>query len=119
MDKQLFFEKIRSFAESNNMTAEMTWNDFHGDWGVKVSYAFKDEFYIIHRSEAYYVKENENGKVNYWHEEIHDGKHRMSGPGYASNAVFKQTPIRLEVLCSRFLNELKQSARYYEPIKRK
>lgn len=116
MNKNEFLKRIKSFADSHNMTAKVDTTPWNGEWGIEVGYSFTDGYEIRSRMESYSVKKNEDGKYNFWRHTYHDGKHRFSGPGYPSYSVFPQTPIELEIICKRFLNELKESAYYYDPI---
>ena len=119
MNKNEFFEKINEFASKNNMKCKLEPFGLigKGSYSIHVSYRFSDGLYIMSRSLYYHILEVEDGKVNYWHEVIHDCKHHITGPGYGSS-TYVQTPITLDVLCDGFLSELKKDAAYYEPINR-
>ena len=111
MNRIQFYKKINEFAKTHHMKCTLG-TDYYG-WSVCVEYAFSDGFCKIRRSETYMVKEREGGKVNYVSRRIHDGRCRYSGDGYG---IFEQKPIFLEDLCYKFLKELEDSYRYYQPI---
>lgn len=115
-----FFLKINEFARENNMMCRLEpfgLTASSGDWSICVDFSFSDDLYICSRTLYYHIKERGNGMVNYWHEEIHDCKHHITGPGYG-HCITTQTPVKLSSLCDRFLKELKHEATYYQPIKR-
>ena len=117
MTKLEFFQKIKDFADSHNMNCTLDKGGLcnRGDWCVCVDYGFSTGYERLHRSEIYFIEEYPDGCI-FWREEIHDGKHRISGPGYVSS-ISTQKPVKLEWICEKFLKELKHSHWHYEPIK--
>lgn len=117
MTKQEFYQKIKEFADSHNMTCSIDKGGLcsRGDWCIEVDYNFSTGYEIISRSEIYYVKEYPDG-CNFWTEDIQSGKHHISGPGY-HGFIGEQKPVPLEKICYRFLADLNHNFRVYKPIK--
>lgn len=116
MEKKEFFDKINECAKSHNMKCKEATR--FGGWGMSVEYNFSiDGFQIDTRIESIFVKENGNG-YNFWTKVWHNGRTRITGPGYTAYQFEEQRPRPLEKICEMFLKQLEDSARYYEPIRR-
>lgn len=116
MTKEELFEKVNEFAKAHSMECKLGQFGLcgNGDWSISVSYKFSDGLYINRRSEIYHIREVSDGKVNYWHEVIHDCKHHITGPGYRGSRS-EQEPVTLDKICRRFIKELGDSFVYYNP----
>ena len=95
----------RDIAMSIKQYAENLGVQFYykGDY-ITIRIVFSDMFESHESITAYGVKVNNDGLLNYWIDEIYDGRHRCSGPGYPSNAIFPQEPVTKE----KFLNIVKK-----------
>lgn len=118
MTEDEFYNRVSEFAKAHNMTCKMepfALPSIAGHYTLSVSYKFSEPPFVIHRSERYHIRKVKGGKVNYWTEDIHDGRKHISGPGYRGSSD-EQAPVPLDVICARFLGALEQASRYYEPI---
>lgn len=106
MDKQEFFEKVKSYADERHMTCELKDNWFDkADWSVFVK---KDVSLNGHpkglHTEAVHVKKLKNGLYRFWLHSIYpSGRQDIAGRGYASGAY---NDASLEKICKWFVTSL-------------
>ena len=120
MDKNEFYDRVRQAANEKGMTCELH-EDYYkkGTYSVVVSFTFSWNMMTYRRSLIRHIKPLSNGKVNFWSEEIHEGKHHISGPGYYSwpnyDHVYKGK--ELAEIYNNFVAEIYEDAHYYAPIR--
>lgn len=78
-------------------------------------------FFIYFNADFYWhevalmVRWKRNGKgLNWWTDDIFDGKHRMVGPGYPAYAIHPQKPISEEALLKMIDGKVADMTKYYK-----